>query len=229
MKDRDIHKFIEEQDSKRKVALYKKSIGAIIEAEANEKPKRKKINYRFLIYGASSIALILCICFIIILPIMFSDNAEDPITRYSSADDYVNELSDYTIKEYAQKNGKELLYIDWYDIAEDRQTTIYKDKNDLAKVVFIEEDLVNLDAEILAILYVTDIYTEVDFLQSKFGGLFNNIEYNGVVINYHNNLSHESFSCFRYNGYCYYIWLQNLSSNGYDKQLIVDIVKEMLS
>ena len=223
MKDKDIHKYIEDQEPEEKAALFQRVMGNL--DVANE-PIRNKKKRRVFAYTFSAVALV-CLCLIIILPILLKD--KEPDYRYRESDSCVYQLVDYNVKEYAQSNNLDMLYINWYDIAEEYTTLLYSDKDDLNEIIYIEEDLVNIEDEVIAILYIMDIYTEVDVIKTKFANLDLSYDYNGVNIFYINNYNIESFAYFQYNNYSYYIWLQNMSIEPYDEQLILNIAEGMLA
>ncbi len=223
MKEEKIHNHIEEQKTEEKEALFSR-LSSEIEFTPS-KPVKTNVNPKVLALAVPA-AVLICLC-IIIVPIIILNSNKEPDIRYYTLDYCVYQPLDCSLKEYGQKNNVNLLYIDWYDLS-DCTTQLYVDKNDQSRVVYFEEILLNFEKEIVATLYITDIYTKMDFLDEFCEGCNESTTLNKLTVNYHNAIPRESYAYFQYNKYSYYISLQSMSESLNDEQLIINIVESML-
>ncbi len=223
MKEEKIHNHIEEQKTEEKEALFSR-LSSEIEFTPS-KPVRTNAKPKVLALAVSA-AVLICLC-IIIVPIIILNANKEPNIRYYSSDYCVYQPLDCSLKEYGQENNVKLLYIDWYDLS-DRTTQLYIDKNDQSRIVYFEEILFNVEKDIIATLYITDIYTKMDFLDEYCEVCNESITFNEFTINFRNDFPRNSFAYFQYNKYSYYISLQSISESLNDEQLITNIVESML-
>ncbi|MCH5148782.1 MAG: hypothetical protein J1G05_05415 [Clostridiales bacterium] len=204
------HKLIEAKNPERKTALDNRIKNQLnISDETNNgktavsfrKPFYK--TYRF--FAGISTALA-AVCLAIILPVILNNGTQTPVERYCYANDCLEIRIDYTLKEYAERNNVSYLYIDWYDIADELQTILYVSADDHNDLIYMREALVNGDTGCNVILSITDLYTNVDILNSIRAECNNINNINGISIhwNYQNIVSKGYFV---YGNYRYYIEL----------------------
>lgn len=98
----------------------------------------------------------------ILLAVLLRQGGEDDF-RFYSQDDYAITATDVTIKEYAQQNGLDILYFDWYE-----QPAYYSDAvytlNGSDEVICYSERILDIAAGNFISLYVTQGNTQLDFL-----------------------------------------------------------------
>lgn len=219
MKDLDVHKYIEEQNSKEKEEIIQRVIDPLdlSDKKIPRKSKRKPIIF--------AIAAVVCLCLIIIIPIIVVNNNDKE--RYYSSDDCIYQKLDYTVKDYEQKNNIKLLYLDWYASSLETVTALYTDKKD-GKFVYMEESLLNGEDNVGAELIITVKNIKLDIINNFIDLCDIVTTYNNIKINYHNNFPGQCFAYFTYNNYSYYLSLQSLGMSFDDEQYIIDIIKEMI-
>lgn len=221
MKERDVHKLIERQDEDGKKALYTRICDGLgLETKVKPAPRSK----RALLWRVLVPALSFCIiCLAIILPIALKNRVEPNPDRYCLSADCVEVALDVNVKEYANKNGKSMLYIDWYDIAEDVTTISFVNKNDSNDIIYIDERILNGETGDTVQLSIFDKHTYLDsfnFLSEK---EYENYVYKNVAIKWINEFN-KSTGIISYGDYRYYVQISQ-PSEAVD---IVEILKGMV-
>lgn len=178
MSQNDIHQIIEKNNLEGKEAMRKKvkerlNLPADTEQE-HSKPARSLFKKRYRIFASVSAALAV-VCIAIVLPIVLNRDT-GPIERYCHAADCVETVADYTVKDYSERNNLSLLYIDWYDIADEIQTKFFVNANNSSDIIYFQEMLVHGETGSIVTLYITDLYTQVDILEDKENAC-ENVEY----------------------------------------------------
>ncbi len=160
MKERDVHNLIERQDEEGKKALYTRICDGLgLETKVKPAPRSK----RALLWRVLVPALSFCIiCFAIILPIALQNRVDPNPNRYCLSKDCVEVVLDTNVKEYADRNGKSMLYIDWYDVAEDVTTMSYVNKDNSNDVIYLDEVMTNGDTGDVVRLSLFDKHTYLD-------------------------------------------------------------------
>ena len=114
MRNKNVHRYIEEQNSEAKENLRKmteKKLGFALSKEtiADSEKKTLKVQKWVAIFATAACV----ICLLIALPFILKNFRElDDKTRYCKEEDYTWIWSDCNIKKYNQKHGENLLYID---------------------------------------------------------------------------------------------------------------------
>lgn len=176
----DIHQLIEKNNPERKEALNKKIKERLNISEDTEQSQKKTahtvVKKRYRIFAGVSTALAVA-CLAIVLPIVLNRNTGvGPTERYCHAADCVELVADYTLKDYSERNNLSLLYIDWYNIADEVQTKIFVNINDSSDIIYFEETLVNGETGSIATLSITELYTRVDTFEDV-GNTCDNADY----------------------------------------------------
>ena len=138
MTEKDIQK-ISEQYKDEKEPLYEhihERVEGMIVQQAN---KRKKLNAFYKVFPVS-LAMVLIICLVIILPIVLQPTGEQPDSeiRYSDFELDIERLES-TLKEYAISQNENYLYINLYDIAEDLTASRYFKIGEENLTVYLQE------------------------------------------------------------------------------------------
>ena len=227
MKDRDIDNAIENVNSDKKeemrAQLYAR-VGIEDRREQQTKSSPRFLNIKTLVFGLTGI---LAVCLAIVLPIALLDKTTPPPshTRYTYFDaDMEHAKFDMTVKEYAEKTSKDLLYIDWYDIAETCVTTKHFLPDDEDKIIYISEDLYNGETGENVWLAVTDKNINVDILDHIEQMNDSYYEYNNIKIKWSYEFMSIATAYFEFKDYKYYIQLLYPLA----EQDILDIVIGML-
>lgn len=222
MKEQDVHKLIEQQDPEHKQELLEKIKLRIAtevvpeQAESAPAPASRRKNRLTVIFASVLTACLLCLA--IVLPVTLSK----PSNRYCAAGDYAEEVLTYNIKEYANRTNKALLYINMYDTADEVVTALNYNVKNHDDMIYLNEMLINGQTGEIITLYVTDNRTTVDVL-NVWNICKTEININGVKVKI--NFSQSSLAKFEYNGYCYYIQIDNVT----DSSRITQIVELMFS
>lgn len=224
MKKRNVHRFIEEQNSEAKENLRKKTeekLGFSLTQTEYDVEKKAKKAQKFFAVLATSAGII---CLLIALPFILRDVFEhSEKTRYCREEDYTWIWADCNIKEYNQRYGKGLLYIDLYDRAAEISTQIYVSKNDEKDIIFFYEELFLEDTYDEIELYITDNRTTVDILVGFEESCRRSDYVNDVLIRW--MCTDDSGKIvFEYKGYKYFIALEYSVEEIYIKQLIENMI-----
>lgn len=157
-KDDKIHKWIEAQNPEKKaasLAALKQSLGI-----PEQSPKKPRFVWRKLTPVFISIALVLGIG--IFALVKFLPTQEENKNRYCTLADYSSPETQLTLKEYGEQIGEDLLYFNWYENAT-KFNFIYT-LNETGEYIGFKEELTSNLTGINIVLYVTDIYTELQEL-----------------------------------------------------------------
>lgn len=110
------------------------------------------------------------VCLAIILPFTLNQGGVQPETPpIISEDRYVEAVAckeiklDYSLKEYSERNDLQLLYVNWYDVA-DAVTSLNVDKEDQTDIVFYHEILQHKYTGSIVELYINNLHTRVDII-----------------------------------------------------------------
>lgn len=224
MKDIDIDNTIENTGCEKKEQLRAQlhtRIGLPQQDEEQIKNTRRGFRLKAVALG---IAGICAICLAIVLPISLRDNmippSQDKFTYLVA--DFLDDDLGLTIKEYAEQTGKNILYIDWYDIAEECLTKKYFLPDNEDKIIYITEDLLNGETGDHVLLSIVSTNTSIDELDTARDFCTFSYEYHNVNISWIYNVD-ASRAYFEYNGYKYYVRLEYPMS----EQAILDIVISM--
>ena len=134
MTDEELYQSIEEY-SEESDALYERiheQVESSIVKHAQKKKKRKK-----LFVGMLSLATVLIVTLAIVLPIVLQPQEQE--YRYSDANVLLPENLDCNLKEYYNQNHLSLLYLDWYEYAEDLKTSRYYEEGKETDTVYLSE------------------------------------------------------------------------------------------
>lgn len=211
MKDRGIDNAIENVNNDKKegmrAQLYAR-VGIEEQREQQTKSLPRFLNVKSLVFGLTGI---LAVCLAIVLPITLLDKAVPPPSQSRYTYTYSN-LSKYnlglTIKEYAEQNGADILYIDWYEKTDECVTTKYFLPDDEDNIIYITEDLTSGETGDNVWLAVTDLNINVDVLDLVEEMSILSYEYNDIIIKWSYAYMAIATAYFEFNGYKYYIQLR---------------------
>lgn len=218
MREKDVHNLIEQQESEAKQRIYDS-----IKERADFSPSVKKRSRRIKLAVLATVMTCLVVL-AVVLPITLRGNKDDG-TRFCDASQYQVEQVTQTLKEYSQQNKSGMLYVDWYDDAEEVLTFCAYNVNDREDVIFFQEEITNGETGYKVKLYVTDNKTTVDTLE-----IFNNCDrvliFAGMNLNWTiDQVLNTTYIIFTHKGYTYYLEIDN----AYDEQQISQLVADMLN
>lgn len=161
--EKKFRKLIQNHDVENRDKILNELKAACPQYFAAEKPEKRKSSKRkiaaiFLPVGA------IAACLAITLPIVLPKKSEPQSNiRTFSAHDY--SIIDYeqNIKEYAQANKKDILYLDWYDTADFCETKCYQE-NGTHAVLSLRESIVNSNTGESIELQFTESNVYIDVL-----------------------------------------------------------------
>ncbi len=224
MKERNLHKKIEEQNTEEKKVVWQ-------DIEPNICQK-KSSNSFFVRYKRLFVALASCfICIAVILPVTLryikndqpGSGGVDDGPRYCTSDEYEIKTVDQTLKEYTQEFNKSFLYLDWYDNAINFETKHYRDV-ETKQILCFSERLVNGNTGDDITLTITSKTIIMDFVAEKLKYLENEKIIDNIQVQW-SYTTFEAYAYFEYEDYCYYLNFYYPMS----EQTIFDVVEEMLS
>lgn len=165
MREKDIHELIEKQNPEKKQRMWEK-ISAELNLPPSSQPKAvaKKNNLKWAYVAA---ALVVVITLSIVLPITLKDDG----VRYCDITQYETESLQQTLQECFIERNIDLLYVDWYDEAEELVTDYAYSKTDKSDIVFYREFIINSETGEELTLAVTDNKTRVDIFNDFYNGI----------------------------------------------------------
>lgn len=234
--DRDIHRMIEEADPEGKAALRKRleeKLGfsldkppAKVELPAPEdpppevppRPKKRSFGLR-----VALIAVCVCVlCLGISAPFIFKKKDDGEryntiITEYS-----VRTLTE-TAQEYSSASGKNFLCLHWYEVAEEIVTQLYYIDNEPNEMLFLQEDLFNVETEELLNYYVCPSNIHVNVLEQLAGKCDKQNKVKDVVVYWYHS-DNDCIAMFTYGEYRYYLEVTTPTA----ESRILEIAEELL-
>lgn len=220
MREKDVHKLIEQQDSelKQRILSNVKSQVDVQPVVVNNKPVAKRIAWK---WAAACFALVCVITLSVVLPLTLKDDGGG--VRFCNYEQYITENLGQTVKEYSDSQNKSLLYVDWYDVAEDVNTIYGYNKKDKSDIIYITETIVNGETGEIVSLSVTDNKTQVDIFE-QYLTKENVINVKDITVNYRVYNHIYLLSMFDYQNHTYY--LQTDAENGTES--LTAIIEGML-
>lgn len=232
MKYKKFHKLIEENTAEQKQAVYQKLQQDLALPEGTPPAQKRntvwqnlfKKPYRLI----ASISAAVAVCLAIVLPVTLNNSGGTPTPppqsdRFLSGEKKYKIGLDCNLKEYAQQNGLSMLYVDWYDIADNVDTALYVNPDDHDDVYYFSEHITDGETGERVYLYVTDLFTRIDSFD-RFLRLGNQVTItNGVSIHWYGNDKHSS-AYFEYGDYRYFVELMY----PFAEDSILEIVQSML-
>lgn len=219
MREKDVHNLIEQQDPETKQRLWKRISAQLDLTPQPETQARTQVKPRLKGWHWATIAVALvCVTLSIVLPLTLKENG----TRYCDMTQYTTEDLEQTLREYSLANNKGFLYVDWYDIADERKTNYSYINNNKNDVVFFEEFFINGETGSTLTLSITNNKTKVDRFE-----LYNKVDEEFVVKGRTIKLNQQMFqtlAIFEYKGNIYYLQLDV----GNAKDELTEIIKSML-
>lgn len=226
MKDIDIDNIIESVNCDKKEEMRTQLHGRL-DISQTEEPQPNKRRWCFDVKTAVLGAVGICaVCLAIVLPIALRNEPTNTPTSnryYYSETEFSSDDLGCTIKEYSEQTGKDILYLDWYDLVEVSVTKKFFLKDNKSDIIYITEDLYHGETGDHVYLAVTEERNHVQTLDIIQDSCFYNDEYNNVNIKWSYDMLH-SRAYFEYNGYKYYVQLFMPDT----EEAILDIVKEIL-
>ena len=218
MREKDVHNLIEQQESEAKQRIYDS-----IKERADFSPSVKKQPRRIKLAVLATVMTCLVVL-AVVLPITLRSNKNDG-TRFCDASQYQLEQVTQTLKEYSQQNNSGMLYVDWYDVAEDVQTQIAYNVDDHEDIIFFYEETTNGETGEKVMLYITDNKTSVDILEN-YQNCNEEFSVADSVVNWTVNIvSSVTYIKFTHTDYIYYVHI----NNAYGEQQISQLVADMLN
>lgn len=224
MRERNLHKKIEEQNTEEKKVVWQ-------DIEPNICQKKSSKTF-FVRYKRLFVALASCfVCIAVILPVTLryikndqpGNGGEDDGPRYCTSADYEAETFTQTLKEYSETLEEPILFLDWYDIGTVYESNAYKDKK-TDEILCVSEKIINgLTGDDVSIS-ITSKNIVMDFIEGKVKLLNNSTSIGAVLVKWRFG-NFEASAYFEYEDYCYYLNFYYPMS----EQTIFDVVEEMLS
>lgn len=214
MTDKEIHQLIEDSHSEDKALWHDQVRARVDEAVALQQRKRQRRTLFVRRFVPLIAVVLVVVCLSVVLPLTLQ--SQDNYIKYTN-NDIVSQLSTETIKEFAHNNNLPILYLDWYDIAEDCSTTKVVEKNNPSNLIYLTETMILGGYKVIYSVMRNNISVDTfDFYDGD------KTEYscsNGVKVECTINLS-EIFANFEYNGYKYYLDFRNCSDEEFFHQTL---------
>lgn len=198
MKDEEIYQQIEEY-SEEASAFYERSheqVETSIVKHAQTKKRRKKF-----FTGILSVATVIIVTLAVVLPIVIQPQERE--IRYNNLDELVQEALDCNLKEYCLTHNQKLLYLDWYEYAEDLETSRYYEEGKESETVYLYETFFDGNIGYSVEISIMKRNIVVESLDDRFEA-YQTMNINNCQITYTLNRD-WSLAKFEYKGYKYYL------------------------
>lgn len=219
MREKDVHNLIEQQDPEAKQRLWDKISAQLDIAPQPEAQTKAQVKSKLKGWHWATIAVALVfVTLSIVLPLTLKDDG----VRYCDSTQYTTENLEQTLREYAVLHNKEYLYVDWYDIADERNTFYGHMKDNEKDIVFFEERILNSETGYTITLSITDNKTQVDKFEPFSEGT-EEFTVKEVTVKLHQQLW-QTLAMFEYKDNIYYLQLDV----GNAKDELIEIIEGML-
>lgn len=225
-KEQDFHKLIRQQNSEEKESVWKR-----IEQQSDEEVielgtvlgKKSLLSKKNIIIICSVIfSLILAATIIIIsLPKNHGDGLDNDI-RYCDFSDYYIAESELSIEQYSNANNLQILYFQDYAEYEYYTDYVYK-LNSTDEIICLNEELLNQDGYLIT-QYVTDLKTEIDFLNIYTNTCESTITIKSTEVKWGISTGNV-YAHFAYKNFKYFIKIDDLSEINYLTELIGNLIR----
>lgn len=216
MRDKDIHKLIEQENPEAKQRMWER---VSAELGLNDIPQQKAVKRRQPLKWALIAATIICVVTLsIVLPIMLRDDG----ARFCDSTQYTTASSDQTIGEYSALNNNKFIYTDWYENADEIITDYAYLNNNKNDIIFFTETIVNGETGEVLKQSVTDNKTRVDIFDRYLNSDSNTkTTINGISVQWHNSYT-NAVAVFEYKNNVYYLELEGT------QERLTEIITDML-
>lgn len=220
MKDYEIHKLIEQQNPEAKERLWQRIKSELdlpdnppAPAPVAAKPKVWKR------WTAIAAALVCVITLSIVLPLTLGGEK----VRFCDSEHYTVAGLEQTLKEYSSAHNGNIMYVDWYDSAEEVTTEYAYMKTNVNDIVYFREDIINGETGEELTVSVTDNRTRVDIFNQYYNNEGNSETVKNISIKYLISFSSSS-AIFEYDKHIYYLEL----AVGNAQERLTEIIESML-
>ncbi len=220
-RERKFHELIEEQNREEKDAVWAKIQQK--DTPIPVSPKARSFSWRkWVPIVASSLAAFVIGVFATWGFLSWNNKANDDNKgRYFTSQSYETVGVQYTLKEYAQEIGKDLLFFDWYEETWHLQDKTWQLKN-TQEIICFEEEIADIETDCIVYIYVIRADTEIEgFSFDKETERTSEID--GIEIDWKYS-KYNSNANFVYEDYKYYLRVDEPINENY----ILDLVVELL-
>ena len=220
-RERKFHEFIEEQNREEKDAVWAK-----IQQKDEPIPvssKSRSFSWRkWMPILASSLAAVVIGIFATWGFLSWQNKPNDDNKgRYFTSQSYEKVNTQLTLKDYAQKIGKNLLYFDWYEETWNLQDQVWQAK-DTQEIICFQEEIADIETDCIVYLFVIQADTEIEgFSLDKETNQKSEVD--GIEIDWKYS-KYNSNANFEYEGYAYYLRVDE----PIDENYILDLAAELL-
>ena len=225
-KERKFHELIEQQNREEKDAVWAKLQQKEAEREQEKPapalPKARSFSWRkWTPILASSLAAVVIGGFAMWGFLSLKEGNNDNKGRYFTGQAYETVEVQYTLKDYAQEIGKDLLYFDWYAETEDLKNYAWR-LNDTQEIICFQEEIIDINTGCKVYLFVIQANTTIeDFFGDEETEKKSEIKEVQVDWSYSKFKSNANFV---YENFKYYLRLEE----PIDENHILDLVEELL-
>lgn len=190
------------------------------QSETKREPNKKRRVAVIATLAAVAASVAIIVPCALLLPNKGDDGKND---YYCAQGEYSEGACEYTLREYSENYcGGNILYFDWYDVAEDLITTCYIRNND-KEVLCVEECGYLVDSDELIYLSVTKSNVYLSMFDAKINECKKKQSVDDHTVKW--NLNGNEVACiFEDSGYRYFIRIPQ----GQDENRLFELVTELL-
>ena len=226
-KERKFHELIEQQNREEKNAVWAK-----IQQRETERQKEETIpalpqtrsffGRKWMRIVASSLVAVAIGVFATWGFLSLKDGNNDNKGRYFTGQAYETVEVQYTLKEYAQEIGEDLLYFDWYEETEYLKNYALQLK-DTQEIICFQEEIIDANTGCKLEIFVIEADTEIeDFSLFEETNLTSEVK--GVRVDWKKG-AFTAYANFEYQDYKYYLRVDE----PIDEKYILDLIEILLS
>ena len=220
MTDKEIYQQIEDYGEESN-ALYERiheQVETSIVKHARAKKRRNKI-----LAGALSVAVAVILVVVLSITLPFGAQPQEEIFRYADASAFRSEQLNCNLKEYGAINGLPLLYLDWYEHADELDTWRYYEEGKENDTVYLRESFTDGNSGTFYQIRVMKQNIVIDSLDEGFEE-YQTTSVDGVSVIYVLNWSSVLVK-FEYQGYKYYLEIDDTITLDF----LVETIESMLN
>ena len=224
-REREFHEWIEQQNREEKDAVWAKIQRK--EAERGQEhtaplPKARSFSWKKWAPIAASSLAVLVVGVFATWGFLSLKEDDDNKGRYFTGQSYETVEAQYTLKEYAQGIGENLLYFDWYEETEDLENYAWQ-VTDTQEVICFQEEMVDINTGCRIYMYVMESNITIEGFSVE-EETDRKSEIKGIQIDWRYT-RFNAYANFIYDDYKYYLRVDEPMDENY----ILDLIETLLA
>ena len=224
-REREFHEWIEQQNREEKDAVWAKiqrKEAERAQKDATPLPKARSFSWKKWAPIAASSLAVLVVGVFATWGFLSLKEDDDNKGRYFTGQSYEPVEAQYTLKEYAQGIGENLLYFDWYEETEDLKDYAWQ-LTDTQEVICFQEEMIDINTGCRIYMYVMESNITIEGFSVE-EETDRKSEINGIQIDWRYS-RFNAYAHFIYDDYKYYLRVDE----PIDENYILDLIETLLA